>query len=275
MALKNFNPITPGQRYKIGLSFEEITRVGPEKALTKGAAYKAGRDDAGRIAVRRRGGRHKRRYRAIDFHRSKLNVAGRVATIEYDPNRSANIALIVYVDGDKRYILAPKGLAVGDTILAGEQAPITVGNSLPMEKIPMGTAIHNVELQHGRGGQLVRSAGGSATIVAKDKDYVTVRLPSGEMRMIFKRCHATVGAVGNEDHMNVSLGKAGRSRWLGRRPKVRGVAMNPHDHPHGGGEGKTSGGRHPVSPWGTPTKGYKTRKKKKSSSKFIVKRRKQ
>ena len=275
MPLKTFNPKTPGLRYKIGLSFEEITRSAPEKSLTKGKGFKAGRDSNGRISVRRKGGRHKRRYRAVDFSRQKLNVPGNVAAIEYDPNRSAYIALVVYADGEKRYILAPKGLAVGDELSAGEQAPIRVGNSLPMEKIPLGTVVHNVELQHGRGGQLVRSAGAGATIVAKDKDYVTLRLPSGEMRMVFRRCHATIGSVGNEDHMNVSLGKAGRSRWLGRRPKVRGVVMNPVDHPHGGGEGRTSGGRHPVSPWGTPTKGYKTRKKRKSSSKFIVKRRKQ
>ncbi len=275
MPLKTFNPKTPGLRYKIGLSFEEITRSAPEKALTKGRAFKAGRDSNGRISVRRKGGRHKRRYREIDFSRQKLNVPGTVMAIEYDPNRSSNIALVVYADGDKRYILAPKGLAVGDDVAAGDQAPIRAGNCLPMEKIPLGTVVHNVELQHGRGGQLVRAAGAGATIVAKDRDYVTLRLPSGEMRMVFRRCHATIGAVGNEDHMNVSLGKAGRNRWLGRRPKVRGVVMNPVDHPHGGGEGRTSGGRHPVSPWGTPTKGYKTRKKRKSSSKFIVKRRKQ
>jgi large subunit ribosomal protein L2 len=210
----------------------------------------------------------------IDFARDKHGVPGTVAAIEYDPNRSANIALVHYADGDKRYILAPRGVAVGTPIMSGDEAEPKVGNALPLERVPLGTAVHNIELELGRGGQLVRAAGASATVVAKEKDYVTVKLPSGEMRMVFKKCFATIGIVGNEDHMNVSLGKAGRSRWLGRRPKVRGVVMNPVDHPHGGGEGRTSGGRHPVSPWGMPTKGYKTRKKRKTSSRFIVKRRK-
>ena len=244
------------------------------KSLSEGLSFKAGRGASGRISVRRKGGGHKKKYRIIDFKRDKSGVPGKVAQIEYDPNRSANIALIYYVDGEKRYILAPKGLTVGDLVQSGENAPVKTGNTLPLENIPLGIEIHNLELQLGRGGQLVRSAGTSAVLVAKEGDYVTVRLPSGEMRMIFRKCHATVGVVGNEDHMNVSIGKAGRSRWLGKRPKVRGVVMNPHDHPHGGGEGRTSGGRHPVTPWGKPTKGYKTRNKRKLSGKFIVKKRK-
>jgi large subunit ribosomal protein L2 len=274
MALKDYNPITPGLRYRTTLDFSDLDKKDAEKRLTKGRAFKAGRDSAGRISVRRKGGRHKRLYRQIDFRRDKVGIPGTVAAIEYDPNRSANLALIVYADGEKRYILAPKGLAKGATIQAGDTVPPNVGNSLPLESIPLGTTVHNVELQLGRGGQIARSAGAGAVLVARDKDYVTLKLPSGEMRMVFRRCRATIGAVGNEDHMNTSLGKAGRSRHLGRRPKVRGVAMNPVDHPLGGGEGRSSGGRHPVSPWGQPTKGYKTRKKRKSSSKFIVKRRK-
>ena len=274
MGIKKYNPRTPSLRYKTGLTFSEITETQPEKALTKGLAKNAGRGAGGRISVRRRGGGHKRKYRVVDFKREKYGIPGKVATIEYDPNRTANIALIVYADGEKRYILAPKGLEVGRTVISGADAPIEIGNSLPLEVIPLGMTVHNVELQLGRGGQMVRSAGMGASVVAKEGDYVTLKLPSGEMRMVFKKCSATLGEVGNEDHMNVSLGKAGRSRWLGKRPKVRGVVMNPHDHPHGGGEGKTSGGRHPVSPWGVPTKGYKTRKKSKSSSKFIVKKRK-
>ncbi len=274
MAIKTYKPITPGLRFKTTLKNDELTEKAPEKSLTKGSAFRAGRDNNGRISVRRRGGRNKRKYRTIDFVRDKVGVPATVASIEYDPNRSANIALLHYADGEKRYILAPKGLKQGDVVENGPQAEPKSGNSMPLMNIPVGTVVHNVELQLGRGGQLARSAGVSATIVAAEGDYVTVRLPSGEMRMVFKRCRATVGVVGNEDHMNVSLGKAGRSRWLGRRPKVRGVVMNPVDHPHGGGEGRTSGGRHPVSPWGTPTKGYKTRKKRKSSGKFIVKKRK-
>ena len=274
MAIKTYKPITPGLRFKTTLKNDELTDKAPEKSLTKGSAFRAGRDNNGRISVRRKGGRNKRKYRAIDFVRDKIGVPATVAAIEYDPNRSANIALLHYADGEKRYILAPKGLKEGDTVENGPQAEPKSGNCLPLMNIPVGTVVHNVELQLGRGGQLARSAGVSATIVAAEGDYVTVRLPSGEMRMVFKRCRATIGVVGNEDHMNVSLGKAGRSRWLGRRPKVRGVVMNPVDHPHGGGEGRTSGGRHPVSPWGTPTKGYKTRKKRKSSGKFIVKKRK-
>lgn len=274
MGIKKYKAITPGMRYKTGLTYDEVDGKKAEKSLTKGMAFAAGRDSAGRISVRRKGGRHKRRYREIDFRRDKIGVPAKVVAIEYDPNRSANIALVQYADGEKRYIVAPKGLAAGAVVENGENAPVRVGNSLPLDRMPLGSTVHNVELQKGRGGQLARSAGAGAVLVAKEKDYVTLRLPSGEMRLVFKHCSATIGTVGNEDHMNVSLGKAGRARWLGRRPKVRGVVMNPVDHPHGGGEGKTSGGRHPVSPWGQPSKGYKTRKKRKSSSKFIVKRRK-
>ncbi len=274
MGIKKYNPRTPSLRYKTTLTFEELTTSESEKRLTKGISKHAGRGAGGRISVRRRGGGHKRKYREIDFRRNKYEIPGKVSTIEYDPNRTSNIALIVYSDGEKRYILAPKGLKTGMQVLSGENAPLEIGNAMPLNKIPLGMAVHNVELQLGKGGQLVRSAGTVATIVAKTGDFVTLKLPSGEMRMIFSGCFATIGSIGNEDYMNVSLGKAGRSRWLGRRPKVRGVVMNPVDHPHGGGEGKTSGGRNPVSPWGLPTKGYKTRKKRKTSSKFIVKKRK-
>ncbi|MBN1699506.1 MAG: 50S ribosomal protein L2 [Spirochaetales bacterium] len=281
MGIKKYKPHTAGMRYKTGLTFEEVTTTRPEKNLSKGMAFNAGRDTNGRISVRRKGGRHKRKYRYIDFKRDKYSadeamksIPGKIVSIEYDPNRSANIALVHYVDGDKRYILAPKGLKVGMVIQSGNDAPLEIGNALPLEKIPLGMNVHNIELQYGKGGQLSRSAGTSATIAAKEGDYVTIKLPSGEMRMVFRKCFATIGEVGNEDHMNVSLGKAGRSRWMGKRPKVRGVAMNPIDHPHGGGEGKSSGGRHPVTPWGVPTKGYKTRKKRKNSTRFIVKRRK-
>ena len=274
MAVKKYKPITPGMRYKTGLTFEELTTDRPHKGLTKGKSSKAGRGGGGRISVRRKGGGHKRKYRAIDFKRDKKGVPGSVATIEYDPNRSVFIALVSYRDGEKRYILAPAGLQVGAQIVSGPGAPLEPGNALPIEKIPLGMVIHNVELTPERGGQIVRAAGAGATLMAKEGEYATLKLPSGEMRLVLARCYATLGEVGNQDHMNVSLGKAGRGRWLGRRPKVRGVAMNPHDHPHGGGEGKTSGGRHPVTPWGVPTKGYKTRKKKKSSGRFIVKKRK-
>lgn len=273
MALKKYNPTTPGQRFRVSLPYGELDAPS-EKGLRSVSGFKAGRDTAGRISVRRRGGRHKRAYRVIDFRRDKLGVPGTVKTIEYDPNRSANIALVVYADGDKRYILAPRGLQRGQTVISAEDAAPSPGNAMPLRSVPLGTRVHNVELTLGRGGQLVRAAGAGATLVARDGDYVTLRLPSGETRLVFRECRATIGEVGNEDHMNTTLGKAGRSRWLGRRPKVRGVVMNPHDHPHGGGEGRTSGGRHPVTPWGRPTKGYKTRKKRKQSSKFIVKRRK-
>ncbi len=274
MGIKTYNPRTPSQRYRQSLTFEGITRTKPEKSLSTGKSSKAGRGAGGRISVRRRGGGHKRKYRIIDFKRDKFAVPGKVAQIEYDPNRSANIALIHYADGEKRYIIAPKGLEVGSVIYSGPDSPIEVGNALPLANIPVGRLVHCVELKLGRGAQLVRTAGGSAMIAAKEGNYVTLKMPSGEMRLVLDKCMATIGEVGNEDHMNVKIGKAGRSRWLGRRPKVRGVVMNPVDHPHGGGEGKTSGGRHPVTPWGKPTKGFKTRKKHKNSDKFIVKRRK-
>jgi large subunit ribosomal protein L2 len=272
MGIKTYKPITAGMRQWISLDYSELTKnVDPEKSLIKGRKERAGRDSNGRISVRHKGGGHKRRYRTIDFKRDKTGVPGKVATIEYDPNRSSNIALINYADGDKRYIIAPKGLKVGTVIVSGPEAPIETGNALPLENIPLGFTVHNVELTLGRGGQIVRSAGTGALIAAKEGDYVTLKLPSGEMRMIFKKCCATIGTVGNEDHMNTQLGKAGRKRWLGIRPTVRGMAMNPVDHPHGGGEGKNKG-IHPVTPWGQPTKGFKTRNKHKPSSRFIVSR---
>ncbi|MDE0023064.1 MAG: 50S ribosomal protein L2 [Spirochaetaceae bacterium] len=274
MPLKKNKPITPGSRYATGLDFGDLQDEGPVKSLLGPMGNRAGRGAGGRISVRRRGGRHKRRYRVVDFRRDKAGVPGKVVAVSYDPNRSANLALISYADGDKRYILAPRGLAVGHPVVSGPDAPIEVGNALPLKRIPLGMAVHNVELTLGRGGQMARSAGGRATLVAREGDYVTLRLPSGEVRMVFHECYASIGEVGNQDHMNVSLGKAGRARWLGHRPKVRGVAMNPHDHPHGGGEGKSSGGRHPVSAWGRPTKGAKTRRKRKASDAFIVTRRK-
>ncbi|GHU84271.1 50S ribosomal protein L2 [Spirochaetia bacterium] len=271
MGIKTYKPITAGMRQWISLDNKELTKTEPEKSLTTGRSERAGRDSNGRISVRHKGGGHKRRYRTIDFKRDKIDVPGKVSTIEYDPNRSANIALITYADGDKRYIIAPKGLVVGTVIKSGPHAPIEAGNALPLENIPLGFTVHNIELTLGKGGQIVRSAGTGALIAAKEGDYVTVKLPSGEMRMIFKKCYATIGTVGNEDHMNTQLGKAGRTRWLGIRPTVRGMVMNPVDHPHGGGEGKSKG-IHPVSPWGQPTKGFKTRKKHKPSSRFIVSR---
>ena len=274
MALKNYKPNTPGLRQKTTLVKSEVTAQKPEKSLTTSLHQNSGRDTFGRISVRRRGGGVKRAYRIIDFKRNKYGVPGTVKTIEYDPNRSVFIALVFYADGEKRYILAPKGITVGTTVMSGPNAPLTTGNALPLKNIPLGLAVHNVELNYGRGGQLVRSAGLSATVVAKEGDYVTLRLPSGEMRMVFGECYATLGVLGNEDHMNVSLGKAGASRHLGRRPKVRGVVMNPVDHPHGGGEGKTAAGRNPCTPWGKPAKGGKTRSKKKPSNTFIVKKRK-
>ena len=274
MALKNYKPNTPGLRQKTTLVKSEVTAQKPEKSLTISLHQKSGRDTFGRISVRRRGGGVKRAYRIIDFKRNKYGVPGTVKTIEYDPNRSVLIALVFYADGEKRYILAPKGITVGTKVMSGPSAPLTVGNALPLKNIPLGLAVHNVELNYGRGGQLVRSAGLSATVVAKEGDYVTLRLPSGEMRMVFGECYATIGVLGNEDHMNISLGKAGASRHLGRRPKVRGVVMNPVDHPHGGGEGKTAAGRNPCTPWGKPAKGGKTRSKKKPSNAFIVKKRK-
>ena len=271
MGIKTYKPITAGMRQWTSLDYSELTKVKPEKSLVSGRPEKAGRDSRGRISVWHKGGGHKRRYRDIDFKRDKIGVPGKVATIEYDPNRSANIALINYVDGEKRYIIAPKGLKVGAVIMSGPNAPIEAGNALPLENIPLGFTVHNIELTLGKGGQMVRSAGSGALIAAKEGDYVTLKLPSGEMRMVFKKCRATIGTVGNEDHMNVTLGKAGRKRWLGIRPTVRGMAMNPVDHPHGGGEGKSKG-IHPVTPWGQPTKGFKTRSKHKPSSRFIVSR---
>ncbi len=275
MAIRTFKPMTPGQRHRIQFVNEEVTAGNsPEKALTKGKKQSAGRAGNGRISSRRKGGGHKRKLRLIDWRRDKYNIPGKVATIEYDPNRSANIALINYVDGEKRYIIAPKGLQVGQQIVSGEKAPLEVGNSLPLENIPVGFTVHNVELNLGKGGQLVRSAGGGAMIVGSDGDYIIIKMPSNELRMIFKKCMATIGSVGNEDHMNERFGKAGRIRWLGKRPRVRGVAMNPVDHPHGGGEGRGKGYKQPVTPWGQPCKGYKTRDPHKPSSSFIVKRRK-
>lgn len=271
MGIKKYNPATPSLRFTTGMTYKELDDKKAEKALTKGANSKAGRGAGGRICVRRRGGGHKRKYRIVDFLRDKTGIPGTVTALEYDPNRNANIALIFYKDGEKRYILAPKGLEKGAVILSGPGVAPTIGNAMPLEDVPLGTAVHNVELTKGRGGQLVRSAGVGAVVAAKEGDYVTLKLPSGEMRMVHKKCYATIGIVGNEDAMNLTLGKAGRNRWLGKRPKVRGEAMNPVDHPLGG---RTKGGQHPVSPTGVPAKGYKTRKKNKQSSIFIVKRRK-
>jgi large subunit ribosomal protein L2 len=273
MAMKTFKPTSPGMRFKTALDFAEITASRPEKSLTRGITRSGGRNNEGHETVRFRGGGHKRLYREIDFRRDKRGIPARVASIEYDPNRSARIALLVYADGEKRYILAPVGLAVGQALVAAEKAEIIPGNALPMKNIPLGAMIHNVELKPGYGGQFARSAGTAAQVMAKEGKYVTLRMPSGEMRMVLAACWATVGQVGNVEHSNVSIGKAGRTRWSGKRPHVRGTAMNPVDHPHGGGEGKTKGGRHPVTPWGQPTKGYKTRKNKRTT-RFIVKRRK-
>jgi len=273
MALKLYKPITAGSRGRVDLRKDELTAHKPEKSLTKGISSRGGRGAGGRIAVRHQGGGHKRRYRDIDFKRDKYGIPGTVRTIEYDPNRSANIALIFYADGEKRYIIAPQGLTVGQKILSGEKAAPTVGNALPLEAIPVGFTVHNIELTLGKGGQLARSAGASALVAAKEGDYVSLRLPSGEVRRVHKKCCATIGVVGNEDRMNTRLGKAGRSRWLGIRPAVRGMAMNPVDHPLGGGEGAGKG-RNPVTPWGQPCRGYKTRKKRKVSNNFIVTRRK-
>jgi len=273
MDVRKLIPTYAGRRFQTVSDFEEISKKTPEKALTIGLTKKSGRNTHGRITSRRRGGGHKRLYRLIDFKRDKTGVPAKVAAIEYDPNRSARIALLHYVDGEKRYILAPVGLKPGDQIEAGETVDIRPGNALPMTRIPVGTVIHNVELNPGKGGQFCRAAGTYAQVVAKEGKYALLRMPSGEVRKVLAVCLATVGQVGNVNHENISLGKAGRNRWLGRRPKVRGVAMNPVDHPLGGGEGRSSGGRHPVTPWGKPTKGYKTRDRKKPSSKLIVKRR--
>ncbi len=272
MTIRKYKPTSAGRRFQTVQTFDEITATKPYKPLTEPLPKSGGRNNAGRVTIWQRGGGHKRTYRIIDFKRDKRDVPGRVTTIEYDPNRSARIALVTYADGEKRYILHPAGVALNATVIAGDRVDILPGNTLPLKNIPLGTQMHNVELKPGKGGQLARSAGASVQLVAKEGSYVSVRLPSGEVRRILKECVATVGQVGNVDHENVSLGKAGRKRWLGRRPNVRGVAMNPVDHPLGGGEGKAAGGRHPVSPWGMPTKGYKTRSRK-PSDKFIVQRR--
>lgn len=273
MAIKKFRPITKGTRFRSILENEVITRKGPEKSLTESLSGKGGRNHHGHITMRRRGGGHKRRYRIVDFKRDKFGVPAVVSEIEYDPNRSANIALVTYADGEKRYILHPKGLNVGDQVMSGPQADVRTGCAIPLELVPLGTAVHNVELKPGKGGQMARSAGAGVQVMAKEGDYVTLRLPSTEVRRVRKECLATIGEVGNTDHELTSVGKAGANRWRGKRPKVRGVAMNPVDHPLGGGEGRTSGGRPPVSPWGK-AEGKKTRDKKKSSQKLIVRGRK-
>ena len=273
MGLKKFRPVTPSQRFKTVSDFAEITTDKPERSLLRPLKKSGGRNNQGRITARHRGGGHKRMYRVIDFRRDKLGIPAKVATIEYDPNRSARIALLHYVDGEKRYILAPIGVEVGQTLVSGPESEIQVGNALPLSNIPLGTTIHNLEMIPGKGGQVARGAGSAATLVAKEGDYAQVKMPSGEVRIFNSRCYCTIGQVGNLDHENIVIGKAGRNRWLGWRGRVRGVAMNPVDHPHGGGEGRTSGGRHPTTPWGKPTKGYKTRPKK-QSDKLIVRRRK-
>ena len=270
MGTKKFNPTTPSRRFMSNSDFAEVTTDKPEKSLVKATKRTGGRNNRGRITSRHRGGGHKRRYRVIDFKRDKVGVPGKVASVEYDPNRSARIALIHYADGEKRYILWPLGLEVGATVVAGAGAEIQPGNALKLTDVPLGTWVHNIEMQIGRGGQLCRSAGSYAQVMAKEGQLCLLRLPSGELRQVHKNCVATIGQVGNQEHENQTIGKAGRSRWLGRRPKVRGTAMNPIDHPHGGGEGRATGGGHPVTPWGKPTRGYKTRKKKNKSSKFIV-----
>jgi large subunit ribosomal protein L2 len=272
MAVKKFNPTSPSRRQMTVASFDEVTRSEPERSLLAPMASKAGRNNSGRITVRHQGGGHKRKYRLIDFRRDKWDIPGRVAEIEYDPNRTARIALIHFVDGEKRYILHPVGLQVGDTVISSNAADIRPGNCMELTSVPLGTFVHNVELQNGRGGQMCRSAGSYAQVMAKEGGYVLLRLPSGELRNVWGKNRATIGQVGNLEHENVVIGKAGRSRWLGKRPTVRGVVMNPVDHPHGGGEGKAKGG-HPVTPWGKPTKGYRTRDNNKSSTRFIVKRR--
>jgi large subunit ribosomal protein L2 len=273
MGIRRHKPTTPTLRYQTVSTFEEVTRKRPQKGLTAPIKSKGGRNSYGRITMRYRGGGHKRTYRIIDFKRDKFGIPAKVASVEYDPNRSARIALLHYVDGEKRYILAPAGLNVGDRVVSGPGSEIRVGNTLPLKDIPLGTEVHNVELVPGGGGQLARGAGTFVQLVAKEGKHAHLRLPSGEVRLARQECLATIGQVGNVDHENITIGKAGRSRWLGRRPHVRGVAMNPIDHPMGGGEGKSSGGRHPCSPWGWPTKGYKTRTRK-LSDKYIVRRRK-
>ena len=274
MAIRKYKPTSPGRRFQTAQTFDDITTTESYRPLTEKLNRSGGRNNSGSLTSWWRGGGHKRRYRIIDFKRSKKDVPGTVSTVEYDPNRSARIALVTYADGEKRYILQPAGVAVGDTVVAGERVDILPGNCLPLKNIPLGTQLHNVELRPGKGGQIARSAGSSVQLVAREGKYATLRMPSGEVRKILATCVATVGQVGNIDHENVSIGKAGRSRWLGKRPHVRGVVMNPVDHPHGGGEGRTSGGRHPVSPWGQPTKGYRTRRGK-QTDRFILQRRRQ
>jgi large subunit ribosomal protein L2 len=273
VAIRNYKPTSAGRRFQSVQTFDEITTSKPYKPLVETLERSGGRNNRGEVTSWWRGGGHKRNYRIIDFKRDKIGIPGKVSTVEYDPNRSARIALVTYADGEKRYILQPLGLKVGDPVLAGDAVDILPGNCLPLKSIPLGTVIHNVELKPGKGGQIARSAGSSVQLVAREGAYASVKMPSGEIRLINVECRATIGQVGNIDHENVSIGKAGRSRWRGRRPHVRGVAMNPVDHPLGGGEGKTSGGRHPVSPWGQPTKGYKTRRNK-ATDRFIVQRRK-
>ena len=272
MVLKRVKPTSPGRRFQSYSSFEEITKTTPEKSLLKIIKKTGGRNACGRVTSRHRGGGHKRYYRIIDFKRDKTGIPAKVASIEYDPNRSARIALLNYADGEKRYILAPLNLSVGDEVMAGPEADIKPGNTLPLQNIPLGTHIHNIELRLGKGGQIVRSAGTYAQLMAKEDRYALIKLPSSEVRMVLLKCKATIGQLGNVNHENIDIGKAGRTRWHGRRPSVRGVAMNPVDHPMGGGEGRSSGGRHPCTPWGKPTKGYRTRKNK-TTEKFIVKRR--
>jgi len=274
MGIKKLKPVTPGTRFKSNFTFDEITKSVPEKSLTTALRKSGGRNNHGRITARHIGGGHKRRYRLIDFKRDKHSIPAKVFSIEYDPNRSARIALLHYADGEKRYIIAPNGLKVGDNILSGSGSEISVGNTLPLKEMPLGSFVHNVEIKPGKGGQLGRSAGSSLQLMAREGNFAQLKMPSGEVRLININCLATYGMVGNSEHENISLGKAGRTRWLGKRSYVRGVAMNPVDHPMGGGEGKTSGGGHPVSPWGQKAKGLKTRKRKNLSNKYIIKRRK-
>lgn len=271
MGIKKYKPTTPSMRFRTGYTFTEITCDTPEKSLLKSVRKSGGRNNQGRITCRHRGGGHRRQYRIIDFKRDKFGIPAKVATIEYDPNRTARIALLHYVDGEKRYIIAPEGLNVGMKVMSGPEAEIALGNALPLERIPLGSMVHNVELKKGRGGQIARSAGAYGQVVAKDGNYVHVKMPSNDVHLIRKECLATIGQVSNGDHTLIQIGKAGRKRWMGIRPTVRGVVMNPHDHPMGGGEGKSSGGRHPVSPWGKPAKGGKTRRTRKYSDKYIVK----
>ncbi|MCA1765800.1 MAG: 50S ribosomal protein L2 [Desulfobulbaceae bacterium] len=272
MPTKTYKPTSPGRRQLVSVVNTSLSKEGPEKSLVKPLKKSGGRNNNGRITSRHIGGGHKRKYRTIDFRRDKIDVPARVATIEYDPNRSANIALLNYLDGEKRYIICPVGIKVGDTVVSGEKVDIKPGNCMPMGNMPLGSMIHNIEMRIDKGGQLVRSAGVSAQLMAKEGEYVSIKLPSGEVRKFNRRCRASIGQIGNIEHERKKLGKAGRSRWLGRRPKVRGVAMNPVDHPMGGGEGKSSGGRHPCTPWGVPTKGYKTRKRKQSDKYIVTKR---